>query len=337
MRILRLLTSMKMAIGLLILLSLVASLGTVIPQGMDPAFYIETYGQSQGQALLVLGLDHLYSVWWFLALGVFLVTIILLCSIQRWKIVRSSKGLGSMCIHLAFIVIVLGAGLNVFTGVEQQVKLSPGETVVFQESVLMDYRLELGDFKVDFYDNGTPSQYTSELALTDPDGITYHESIWVNAPYKRDRITIYQHSYGWEVKGIYEEKDREPLEFRLKDNAELPIEDSPFSLMTVFIPTYDAHSESFRSLSPEPRNPVLAVGLIEGENVSAMTLLRPGETRELGQGKVTFDSFAPYTGLLVKRDFGTPVVFAGFTLMILGFVLRYLPSFYHIRKEGSKS
>lgn len=333
MRLLRVLTSMKMAIGLLVILSLVSSLGTIIPQGMDPEFYIETYGQSQGQAVLVLGLDHLYTSWWFLALGLFLVVIILLCTFRRWKIIRTSRGLGSLLIHLAFFVVVLGAGINVITGVQAEAHLSKGESIRFDEGGLADYLLELEDFSVAFYDNGTPSQYTSTVAMTNPDGITYHDEIWVNNPYKRERITIYQNSYGWEVEGVYRDGDGQEVPIAHKDNAEIPLEDSPFSLMTVFIPNYDAQSQSFRSLTPEPRNPVLAVGLIEGESVAAMTLLRPGETRALGQGTVSFESFQPYTGLLVKKDLGTPVAFAGFALMLVGFALRYLPNLYSIRKE----
>ena len=59
---------------LLLLIALASAVGTGIPQGDPPASYLEAYGESpwlgllNGEQVLQLQLDHVYSSGWFLAL-----------------------------------------------------------------------------------------------------------------------------------------------------------------------------------------------------------------------------------------------------------------------------
>lgn len=329
----QLLASMKTAIALFIALGVVASFGTLIPQGFSSDRYLSEYGPTQGKIILALGLDNIYHTWWFIALGLVLILSLLICTFRRIKAVRTSRGLGSIVLHLSLVLIVVGAGVSGLFGFDDTVKLAIGEEKTFQDGALANYRLSVEDFNISFYDNGAPSQYDTKLTLSEPNNITYHETIWVNNPYNRDHITIYQHSYGWETKGSYE-RDGNKQDFSLKDQGDLTTEGSPYHLMTIFVPNYDEHGGSFDSLSPEPKNPVLVVGLVDGESVYDMAILRPGGSEKLGDGTVYFEGFSPYTGLHIKKDYGIPFVYAGFILLLLGMALRYLPNVFNKGRKG---
>lgn len=326
----RFLISMKTTIALFIILGVVASFGTLIPQGLSSDWYLEHYGTAQGQFVLTLGLDDLYRAWWFIALGLVLIALLLFCTLRRMRAVRSLVGAGSIALHLAIVLVVLGVGISAITGVDEIVQVGIGENMELSNGSLKGYEIGVEDFRISYYDNGSPSQYDTDITVTDTQGVTFHEHIWVNEPYRRDHIKVYQQSYGWEVFGSYE-SDEEDISFRLKEGAEQHLEDGT-RLMTVFIPHFDERAQTMESLSPEPRNPVLAVGKMQGEHLQHLVLLRPSETTTLGAGEVSFEKYAPYAGLHVKRDMGIPVIFAGFVFFILGLALRYLPTWFVKRR-----
>lgn len=86
------LTSIKLAIGLLIALALIAVIGTLIPQNQNPLIYVERYGLAGAQIIQFLQFDRLYSSWYFVGLLVLLVINTVCCAIKRfrvsWEMVR---------------------------------------------------------------------------------------------------------------------------------------------------------------------------------------------------------------------------------------------------------
>ncbi|MDZ8034889.1 cytochrome c biogenesis protein [Nostoc sp. DedSLP04] len=96
------LTNLKLAIALLLLIAIFSSTGTVIEQGQSPAFYQANYPEHPAlfgfltwKVIQVIGLDHVYRTWWFLALLILFGTSLTACSFtrqlpalkaaQRWK------------------------------------------------------------------------------------------------------------------------------------------------------------------------------------------------------------------------------------------------------------
>jgi cytochrome c biogenesis protein len=73
--------SVRMVIPLLIAITLVSLVGVIVPQGTPP---VEFYDNGWREALIVyLGLDHLFSTWWFYALLGLLSLNITACSTSR--------------------------------------------------------------------------------------------------------------------------------------------------------------------------------------------------------------------------------------------------------------
>jgi cytochrome c biogenesis protein len=96
------LTDLRLAIALLLIIALFSVTGTVIEQGQSPAFYQANYpehpalfGFLSWKVIQVVGLDHVYRTWWFLSLLVLFGTSLTACTFtrqlpalkaaQRWK------------------------------------------------------------------------------------------------------------------------------------------------------------------------------------------------------------------------------------------------------------
>jgi len=80
----RFFSSVKLAVVLLIILTLASILGTLIPQGRSAAEYFARYGQIS-DLLTRMEITHLYHSWWFLGL-LFLISInIIVCTLTRLK------------------------------------------------------------------------------------------------------------------------------------------------------------------------------------------------------------------------------------------------------------
>tara|TARA_B100000131_G_C18070433_1_gene594204 strand:+ start:78 stop:1364 length:1287 start_codon:yes stop_codon:yes gene_type:complete len=83
------LSSLKVAISLLFIIALSSAIGTAIPQEDERINYLNNYtdtpwlGIINGEAILKLQLDHVYSSYWFLTLLAWLTIALIVCSWRR--------------------------------------------------------------------------------------------------------------------------------------------------------------------------------------------------------------------------------------------------------------
>ena len=319
-----LLTSMRASIVLLITLGIIASFGTIIPQGYSNDVILEQYGSYLGQLILVLGLDDLYHAWWFIALGMLLFAQVLICTFRRMKKVRSVRQLGSIVIHLSFMIVLCGAFASFLTGTHEVINASIGETVNLSEKDLASTSVTVNDFSIDYYDQGIASQYYCDLTYKDKNGNTTNKDISVNHPFSKGGIKIYQQSFGWESEvtlSLDGKNDKQVI----RDGDSIDLGDGK-TLQVFFLPDYDEQSQTLESKSNKPNNPVLVAGILSSDgSVSDMVLLHPNETQAMLNGTITFDRYALYTVLNVKHDRSVGIIFTGFIVATLGLILRYLP------------
>lgn len=313
---------MKLALILLLLLGAIASLGTLLPQGQPPGFYVAYYGESLGKLILLLSLDHLYRSWWFLALAVLLALNLLACSARRIKKSAGWKEWGSIVLHLSLLVILTGAVISGAMGRNAYVEIGVGDSVDLASHGFPGQVLTVREFRIEYYENLEPKQYISDLLLKTDEGGEIRQEIRVNYPLKFKGLKIYQKSYGWLVKGEVT-AGGQALPFELSSGQKLPLDENN-SLMLFFIPDHDVQSSKWHSLSPFPRNPKLACALIQDHSIVDMQIVGEKETKVLKNYPVTFLGYRYYTGLEIKKDPGVSIVYLGFGLLLLGFVLRYL-------------
>ena len=86
----KLVANLKLAIVLLLVIALFSITGTVIEQGETLSFYQQNYPQEPAlfgfltwQVILNLGLNHVYSTWWYLSLLVLFGTSLTACTFTR--------------------------------------------------------------------------------------------------------------------------------------------------------------------------------------------------------------------------------------------------------------
>jgi len=80
------LTSIKLAIVLIVVIVLFSIIGTLIPQGKDPLFYTASYGEAGAKIVRALQLDRLYHSWYFLTLLIILALNTGACAIKRFRV-----------------------------------------------------------------------------------------------------------------------------------------------------------------------------------------------------------------------------------------------------------
>lgn len=89
------LTSLKLTIIVLIILSTTSIIGTIIPQNESPHLYLQYYKPSTYKLLKLLSLDNMYHSWWFIALLALFTFNLICCSLKRfpvfWKLI-TKKG-----------------------------------------------------------------------------------------------------------------------------------------------------------------------------------------------------------------------------------------------------
>ncbi|MFB2646048.1 cytochrome c biogenesis protein [Raphidiopsis sp. BLCC-F218] len=88
--VLPIITDLKLAIVLLLVIAIFSVTGTVIEQGETPAFYQANYpehpalfGFLSWKVIQVVGLDHVYRTWWFLSLLVLFGVSLTACTFTR--------------------------------------------------------------------------------------------------------------------------------------------------------------------------------------------------------------------------------------------------------------
>jgi cytochrome c biogenesis protein len=86
-KVLKIFTDLKFAILVLTILAIASSLGSFIEQDESVSFYQQNYAHPFMVLLIefnsLLGLDHVYTTWWFLSLIITLGICLISCTVTR--------------------------------------------------------------------------------------------------------------------------------------------------------------------------------------------------------------------------------------------------------------
>ncbi len=187
-QIIQILGSMKITVGLLLILLVVLATGTII----------ESTQSREAAAQMVYG-----ATWFFVMLGLFSVNLAA-SMVDRWP---WSKGrLGFAILHGSMIVILVGSLTTEFTKVDSQLALwegQSGDSLIDQSKhrkgaeVPLGFTMRLDDFQIDHYP-GTqrPAMFRSLVTLTDgATGTETQHKIWMNHPLYWGGFKFFQSSY----------------------------------------------------------------------------------------------------------------------------------------------
>lgn len=246
-------------------------------------------------------------------------------------------------VHLSWVVIILGALVGAIWGYRGNMFILEGESskqvvpLRNKDPIYLDFSVKLNQFILEFYPNGMPKEYISNVTIIDGN-YTLEGIIKVNQPLKYKGLNFYQSSY-----------DVVP-EFKIRvENSNGSYytlsQFTPITLEERYIITLDEYGEAhgfifakISVLDEETGNQDQGI-LIKGFRPFKISL---SPRKEIKIFLEDIERVWYITGLQVKKDPGRPLVYLGFILMILGILLVYFfePKIFWVylkpEKEGTQ-
>ncbi len=230
--------------------------------------------------------------------------------LEKWGFSRY----GVHFIHFSIIIILLGSLLGLLFGLRGFVSLKKGEEKSYvtlrgknPEETKLDFLLRCKDFRVDFYADGTPKDYVTEIEILKDGEKIMEKRIRVNEPLKYEGYYFYQASYGKEATFYFEVDGRK----RSITDREVFREDG----LIMRVMRYEPSIHDF--------GPGVLVAYLQNGHPETTWFLRDVQKmrlKEIGGKKVEFIDVKEdlYTVLEVTKDPGIYIVWSGFSLLLFG-------------------
>ena len=252
---------------------------------------------------------------------------------------------GVYLVHLSVLMIIGGVVIGALFGFNAYVEIAEGgksDTVHLQGRdgfKKLDFTVRCDRFSLDFYDNGTPKSYRSDITFLKNNRVVGRGPVLVNHPVTFEGIRFYQANYGTMSGGkaiIALRKGNEKVSvFRADTGAEfkLPGEEVTGKILRI--------EENLMGIGPAVKIGILSSGRelqfwifqyierIEEKNPGLrelVPLFNPGLFKPYLFSLNRIES-RYYTGLQVNHDPGVSVVAAGSFFLILGFMAVFFYSY----------
>jgi cytochrome c biogenesis protein len=201
------LTSMPLAVVLILTITILAMLSTLIPQGENPDFYTSRYPAFLSFIILATGFHHFFSSFLFFVPVVLFSLNLFTCTIERLSRELRKKipyRFGPDIIHIGILVLIAG-GLMSFAGrVEEFTYLGEGDTI----GILDKYVLLVEKCENIRYNDGRPRDWISTISIIKDDKkIVSSFPVEVNKPLKFRGLEIIQAQYSDEPMLIVADKN----------------------------------------------------------------------------------------------------------------------------------
>jgi cytochrome c biogenesis protein len=255
---------------------------------------------------------------------------------------------GVYLVHFSVLLILIGGIIGSFLGFEAYVNIPEGGTVNVvrvrgtQAPKALSFMVRCENFAVDFYENGAPKEYRSDLSFIRNGKVIQKGTILVNHPMTFKGITFYQSSYGTipgdKVRLRVSQKvggaENSPLEVEKGLSVNLPGNEGQFRVVEV--------EGNLRGMM----GPAALISVVSSsgeetrfwvfQDIEALRKRFPPAMFE--SPILNPSSFKPYTfflkgieskyytGLQVNRDPGVPLVWVGFFLIIAGLFVTFFIS-----------
>ncbi|MBL7210743.1 MAG: cytochrome c biogenesis protein ResB [Desulfobacteraceae bacterium] len=254
---------------------------------------------------------------------------------------------GVYLVHLSVLIILIGALLGSFFGFEAYVNILEGEridAVALRKGggpLKLGFEVACDKFTVDFYENGAPREYRSELRFFIEGKEAEKADLLVNHPFQFKGITFYQSSYGTvpgnkvslRIAGPGLGPKGETMGVEADKPYDLPGGEGQFSVRDIRGDIMDLGPAILISVQPSDGKETHFWVFQNWEIVKKR--LPPPMAKST---KFNPSAFKPYTffldgvktkyytGLQVNKDPGVPMVWLGCFAMVLGFLMTFFMS-----------
>lgn len=237
------------------------------------------------------------------------------------------RQLGILTLHLGIVLVLVGGLIYATSGQNERIHMLAGDQV--DMSKVLDIRhpftLQLDEFRIEFNEDGSPSQYISQVKVLEQGHVTDQMEISVNYPLNYHGVKAYQTSFGYVVQAAYVDKNSVEQSERFFEGEWLQPGGTDrrvkiFKYIPNFNPAYGMHTVTLR-----PDNPHIIISVYENDELLGIGAAKLNEPTEIDENIfVTFTGVEPYTILEVKSDPGLPLVLIGGVALMLGVCLAIL-------------
>ncbi|HOO89478.1 MAG TPA: cytochrome c biogenesis protein ResB [Syntrophales bacterium] len=235
---------------------------------------------------------------------------------------------GMVFVHFSILFILCGGLIAAIWGFIGHMNLVEGQQsnrVILngeKDSLLLDFDVRCDDFTVDFYDNGLPKEYQSNLSIVERGKPILSVPVRVNHPLKYRGLKFCQASYGisresYAMIDVRNNRTGEEttLKMGIMEKTPLPGSES-FLAIGTFNADYQGHGPSVPGVLIEKGTPhrifrISHEGVVEGS-----------ETGDFSFRLMDFKK-QYYTGLRITYNPGSPLIWIGFILVFCGFIINF--------------
>jgi cytochrome c biogenesis protein len=267
----------------------------------------------------------------------------------KWRIGAEHGRLhvwGSVITHFSFLVIMLGVLAGALFGFQGSIN-APVGAVFGLDNIpgtgaapgTEGFELRVEDFRIERYADSTPAGYFSRVSIIEDGYVQQAATIGVNNPLNYHGVKFYQASYGEAIEVIIGGPDGKIISSGLiLPGQRFAIPGTEYSV-AANLPASAAGPGSAPETASSGRQ--LAYAVFQGGQHVSMGetgLAMPISIGEEGN-TVKFVQTLPYTGLLVKKDPGVPLIWLGSFFLLVGmgtsFFLRPHRLWLVLQQEGT--
>jgi len=264
---------------------------------------------------------------------------------------------GVYLVHFSVLLILMGGIIGSLFGFDAYVNILEGDTVdsiVLRKNMTtmkLGFSVHCEDFSVEYYDNGSPKEFRSDLGFLIEGKLVKKGSLLMNQPITFNGITFYQSSYGsipgkvqLRIQKEGSDSEESIIEVGTGETFLLPGSESQIMVMdAVFNLNEMMGPAALISVKPE-----------EGEEMRFWIFQDIERLRKqypeamLQSPRMNPSSFKPYTfflqdlesrsytGLQANKDPGVSLVWLGCFIMVAGFFVTFFTSHRKIWVRISK-
>ena len=246
--------------------------------------------------------------------------------------------IGPIVVHVGIVLILVGGIWGAMTGFLGQEMVPSGESFQVKNiveagpwaegQVPKDWSLRVNRFWIDYTPTGGIDQFYSDMSVLDKLGQEVkRKTIYVNEPLRYRGVTFYQTDWG--IAAIQVRINKSPI-------LQLPMAqlntNGKGRIWGTWIPTKPDLSAGVSLLARDLQGMLLLYDA-KGQLIST---LRPGMSIDVNGVTLKIVEVIGSTGLQIKADPGIPIVYTGFTLLMLGVVMSYVShsQIWALQKDG---
>jgi cytochrome c biogenesis protein len=232
---------------------------------------------------------------------------------------------GTVIAHLSLIVILGGALLGATGFRDEGVAIAVGSTLPVGNGTNLS--LAATSFTDSYYENGSPADYASHLVMYEGGRQVAEKTIRVNDPLRYGDIKVFQSFFGpaadirvADQAGSTLYENGVPLLWSSNDGSKMV---GQFTIPSRDLTVYVIGVASGRA-DATIRSGQMQIEMYQGSDTSVpvgLEVMDPGTPMSIAGLEVTFVRERQYTGLIVARDPGGPLVWLGAVLLVFGVML----------------